>query len=101
MSGDPAISPIEQLVHEWRLRERSKGPGPPDLAGEKNYSIRPTDIAAVSSQKAHLFQRRSRLEIEPLPDPVCLERKKEETAAAKYAIESSGGSGAGAASAIV
>jgi len=30
-----------------------------------------------------------------------LQRKKEQTAAAKYAIESSGGSGAGAASAIV
>jgi len=71
------------------------------LAGEKNYSIRPTDITAVSGQKAHLFQRRAGLEIEPFHNPVCLERKKEETAAAKYAIESSGGSGAGAASAIV
>jgi hypothetical protein len=71
------------------------------LAGEKNHGIRPTDTAAVSSQQAHLFQRRSRPEIEPLHNPVCLQRKKEETAAAKYAIESSGGSGAGAASAIV
>ena len=101
MSGDPAIASIEQLVHWWRLRKRSKGPGPPDLAGEKNHGIRTTDTAAVSSQKAHLFQRRAGLEIEPVHDPVCLEGKKEEPAAAKYAIESSGGSDAGAASAIV
>jgi hypothetical protein len=101
MSGDPAIASIEQLVHSWRLRKRSKGPGPPDLAGEKKHRIRPTDTAAVSSQNPHLFQGRARVEIKPLHDPVCLQRKKEETAAAKYAIESSGGSGAGAASAIV
>jgi hypothetical protein len=101
MSGDPAIASIQAVVHAGQLREGSERPGPPDLEGEKNYSIRPADIAAVSSQKAHLFQRRSRLEIKPLHDPVCLQRKKEETAAAKYAIESSGGSGAEAASAIV
>jgi len=63
MSGDPAIASIEQLVHGWRLRKRSKGPGPPDLAGEKNHGIRTTDTAAVSSQKAHLFQRRAGLEM--------------------------------------
>ena len=101
MSGDPAIASIEQLVHAGRLRKRSKGPGPPDLAGEKNHGIRTTDTAAVSCQNPNLFQRRARLEIEPLHDPVCLQWKKEETAAAKYAIESLGGSGAGAASPIV
>src|SRR4029077_13322824 len=79
MSGDPAIASIEQRVHGWRLRKCSKGPRPPDLAAEKNHGIRTTDIAAVSSQKAHLFQRRAGLEIEPVHDPVCLERKKEET----------------------
>jgi len=101
MSGDPAIASIEQLVHGWRLRKRSKRPGPPDMAGEKNHRIRTGDAAAVGRQNANLFQRRAGLEIEPLHDPVCLQRKKEETAAAKYAIESSGGSGAGAASPIV
>ena len=101
MSGDPAITSIEQLVHGWRFRKRGKGPGPPDLAGEKNHGIRTTDIAAVSSQNVHLFQTRAGVEIEPVHDPVCLQRKKEETAAAKYAIESSGRGGAGAAGAIV
>jgi hypothetical protein len=101
MSGDPAIASIEQLVHGWRLRKRSKGPGPPDLTGEKNHDIRTTDAAAVSGQNANLFQRRAGLEIKPVHNPACLKRKKEETAAAKYAIESSGGSGAGAASPIV
>jgi hypothetical protein len=101
MSGDPAITSIQAVVHAGQLREGSERPGPPDLAGEKNYGIRTTDAAAVSSQNANLFQRRAALEIEPVHDPICLQRKKEETAAAKYAIESSGGSGAGAASPIV
>jgi hypothetical protein len=101
MSGDPAIASIEELVHAWQLREGSKRPGPPDLAGEKHHGLRPTDIAAVGSQNAHLFERRSRLEIEPLHDPGCLQRQEKETTAAKYSIESSDGSGAGVAGAIV
>ena len=51
MSGDPAIASIEQLVHAWQLRERSKRPGPPDLAGEKNHGIRTTDIRGRRQSK--------------------------------------------------
>jgi hypothetical protein len=49
MSGDPAIASMEKLVHARQLREGSKRPRPPDLAGEKNHCIRPTDIVAVGS----------------------------------------------------
>jgi len=101
MGGDPAIASIEKLVHAWQLRECSKRPGPPDLAGEKNHRIRPTDIAAVGSQNPHFFHRRARLEIEPLHNPACLQREEKKTATAKYSIESSGGGGARWASAII
>jgi len=101
MSGDPAIASIEQLVHGWRLRKRSKGPGPPDLAGEKNHGIPTTDIPAVGCQNPHLIQRRTRFEVEAFHNPVRLQWEKKETAAAKYPTESSGGSGTGAASPIV
>ena len=101
MSGDPAIASIKELVHARQSRERSKRLGPPDLAGEKNHGIGTTDIAAVGSQNAHLFQRRALLEIEPLHDPVCLQREEKETAAVKYSIKSSGGGGARGASAII
>jgi hypothetical protein len=94
MSGDPAIASIQELVYAWQLRQSSKRPGPPDLAGEKNHGIRPTDIAAVSSQNPHFFQRRAGLESESLHNPFCLQREKKESAATKYSIESSGGSGA-------
>ena len=101
MSRDPAITAIQELVHAGQPGERDERPGPPDLAGEKNHGIRTTDIAAVGSQNAHLFQRRARLEIEPLHEPVCLQREEKETAAAKYSIKSSGGGGARGASAII
>src|SRR5437870_11865710 len=101
MSGDPAITSIQELVHAWQSRYCSKRPGPPDLAGEKNHAIRAADVAAVAGQNAHLFQRRARLEIGPLHYPVRLQREKKETAAAKCSIESSGGGGAGSTIAIV
>ena len=101
MSGDPAIASIEQLVHAGRLRKRSKGPGPPDVAGEKNHGIRTTDTAAVSSQNANLFQRRAGLEIEPVLNPACLKREEKETAATKYSMESLGGGGARWAIAVI
>src|SRR5205085_1962527 len=89
------------FVRSRQSREWNKGPGPPDLATEKNHGICAADVAAITGQDAHLFQRRARLEIEPLHYPVCLQREKKETAAAKYSIESSGGGGAGGAIAIV
>ena len=101
MSCDPAIASIKKLVRARQSREWNKGPGPPDLATEKNHGICAADVAAITGQDAHLFQRRARLEIEPLHYPVCLQREKKETAAAKYSIESSGGGGAGGAIAIV
>jgi len=101
MSGDPAIASIEELVHAWQLRECSKRPAPPDLAGEKNHGIRTTNIAAGGSQNVHLFQGRAGLEIEPLHNPACLQREKEKTATAKYSTESSGGRGTRWAIAIV
>ena len=101
MSCDPAIASIKKLVRARQSRECNKGPGPPDLATEKNHGICAADVAAIAGQDAHLFQRRARLEIEPLHYPVCLQREKKETAAAKYSIESSGGGGAGGAIAIV
>jgi hypothetical protein len=76
MSGDPAIASIEEIVHAGQLRECSKRQGPPDLAGEKNYGIRTPKIAAVGSQNADFFQRRARLEVEPLHDPGCLQREE-------------------------
>jgi hypothetical protein len=101
MSCDPAIASIQEFAHAGQSCERDEGPGPPDLAGEKNHGSRTADVAAVAGQDAHLFQGRARLKIEPLHDPVCVEREKKEPAAAKYSIESSGGGGAGSAIAVV
>jgi len=101
MSCDPAIASIQELVHAGQPRECNKGPGPPDLAAEKNHGICTTDVAAVAGQDAHLFQRRARLEIEPLHYPVCLQPEKKETAAAKYSFESFRSAGTGSAIAIV
>ena len=101
MSGDPTITSMQKVVYAGQSGEDGEGPGPPDLAGEKNHGLRPTDIAALGSQNAHLFQMRPRLESDPLHDPGCLQREEEETAATIYSIESFGGGGAEAAGAIV
>jgi len=101
MPRDPAIASIQEGVQAGQSGECGKRPGPPDLAGEKNHGIRATDIAVIGSQDAHLFQRRAMLENEALHDPVRLQRKEKETAAAKYSIESFRSGSTRSASAIV
>src|SRR5438067_12502872 len=66
ISCDPAIASIEKLVRARQSRERNKGPGPPDLATEKNECICGADVATGAGQDAHVFQRRARLELAAL-----------------------------------
>jgi len=69
------------------MRQRVKGPRPPNLARQEDDGIGTAEIAAIAREDTHFFERRVRFEAESLLHPRRLQRTKLKTASAKNSVE--------------
>src|SRR2546423_8768990 len=68
-------------------RERRR---PPKLPSEENHCINAAEYLAVGGEDSHFFERLFSSEIEPLLNPLALERFEIEPALGKSALETEG-----------
>jgi hypothetical protein len=101
VSSDPPITAVNETVNPGESSDDRDGAQPPNLPGQEENGVGPTEIAPGRGEHAHFGGGFVEAEMKVARDPRCLERKKTEPAAAENSSELARGGDAIGALAVI